>query len=116
MPIVILATPVKGRPGHFTAHAGARLLCSSTREPFLAGARRLLELGYEPKAVIVLRGPGSTTDRLRSTVGSAARLTVEESDRRSPRFRLWKAPPAREGSPFIAPIQNSDVPVMEAAE
>jgi hypothetical protein len=100
MPTTIIAiSPSAARPGLFEARCDGRLLCVSST-PHLAGARELIKLGYSPAAILVTRR--GSVDCLRSTVGAAARLTVAEDDRDPPRFRAWKAPQSREGSPPIA--------------
>jgi hypothetical protein len=104
VPIIIIVEPI-ARPGYFQTRVGSRALCTS-REPFLAGARALLQAGYAASAAIVMRSPGCDVDRLRSTIGAAARLTVSEDTVKSPRFRRFKArqdaPRLGEGSPRIA--------------
>jgi hypothetical protein len=96
--VVIIVSPVPARPGNFEARWNGRLLCVSAK-PFLDGARRLLELGQDPCSTLIMRGPGSTVDRLRSTINVAARLTVAEGEMDPPRFRRWKGAHSREGSP-----------------
>jgi hypothetical protein len=100
--VIITAAPL-GRPGYFQARFSARVLCAATRIPFLDGARRLLELGYEPDTIIVLRHADSDIDCLRATIGVAAKLTVRDRDRDGIRFESWNAGPAPRGSPPIAP-------------
>ena len=113
--IVIVVTPVANRPGRFTARLGDQVLIESSHQPLLDGARRLIELGHDPDAILAMRHAGSSdTDALRSTVGSAAMLAVSEGERDRPRFRCWKASPFREGSPSIAPSQRLDHPEPEA--
>ena len=55
-------------------------------------ARRLLDLGHDPSAKLVMRHAGSDVDSLRATVDAAAKLTVKEDDS-VPRFRRWKPSP-----------------------
>lgn len=62
-------------------------LVKSSRQPFLDGARELLRRGIDPVTPIVMRRPGSATDALRSTIGAAAKLTVDEGTQR---FRSWQ--------------------------
>jgi hypothetical protein len=108
--IIIIAVPIAARPDYFEARVADWVLCAATRIPFLDGARRLIELGHDPRATIVLRAPASSTDRLRSTIGAAARLTVAEGDADPPRFRRWKGPQSREGSPRTAEFGSADSP------
>src|SRR5262245_46358965 len=66
--LAIIAAPTS-RPGIFAARLeGAdRDLVASTRQPLLDGARRLLELGYDPSLALVMRHEGRTIEALRST-------------------------------------------------
>src|SRR5262245_26239410 len=106
--IIIIAVPLRARPGYFEARlADQVVLCAATRVPFLDGARRLLEFGHDARAAVVMRGPDSLVDRLRSTIGVAARLTVAEGDLDPPRFRRWKGPQSREGSPRTAEFSSA---------
>jgi hypothetical protein len=82
------------QPGVFAAKVDGRLICRS-RTPFCTSARLLIERGYAPGAIMVMRHVGNSTDALIATIGAAARLTVEEGDR-EPRFRFWK--PFRAGA------------------
>jgi hypothetical protein len=75
--------------GKFTARLDGRELCVSTK-PFLDAARVLMVEGVDPETVLQMRHEGSTTVALRSTVGTAAGLTVLEGDLR-PRFARWQA-------------------------
>jgi hypothetical protein len=89
MEIVIIATPLADKPGRFEARlADGKLLCASTRQPLLDGARELLKHGIDPKAQIVMRHYNSTVDALRSTIGVAAKLTVKEEP--NVRFGKWE--------------------------
>jgi hypothetical protein len=105
--IALVLHPVPGRPGAHDAMHGGRRLCRS-RQPFLDGARALLAAGVAPETVLEARHRGSAIVALRSTVGEAARWTIEESDRDGLRRRLWRprpsevreeAPPSRAGAP-----------------
>ena len=75
--VIIVATAIGD--GKFAASRGDRLLVAATRMPLLDGARVLLADGIDPRAVLVLRHAGSTTDALTARLGEAARLSVEES-------------------------------------
>jgi hypothetical protein len=74
--------------GKFAARLGGRELCAS--KPFLDAARVLLAEGADPATVLQMRHEGGSTPALRSTVGTAAGLTVLEGDLR-PRFARWQA-------------------------
>jgi hypothetical protein len=80
------------------AGGGAEMV---SRTPFLTAARKLIELGYSPKVVLIMRRAGAEVDSLRSSIGTAAALTVEDGPDGRPRFRPWKAfgaRPARKSS------------------
>jgi hypothetical protein len=64
-----------------------------SREPLLAVARWLAGQGWPERTVIEVRHRGERHVALRSTLGVAARLTVEDGRDGRPRFRTWKAPP-----------------------
>jgi hypothetical protein len=76
-------------PGKYDAYLGTRLLVSGSRQPFLDGCRELLRLGFDPGAIVTMKRIGSETEALRGQIGTAAKLTVDESD--MPRLRRWKA-------------------------
>jgi hypothetical protein len=93
--IVVLARP----GGTFEARWQDRILCRS-RQPFLDGARALLALGLPPETVLVMRHAGSDTEALRSTIGAASRLTVQENDKTGPALRRWNAFPRDRMRPY----------------
>jgi hypothetical protein len=76
------------RKGRYEAHLGERVLCTS-KKPFFDAARRLIALGFDPGIALVMRHAGSETECLRSTIGAAAALTVEDT-KYGPEFRPWK--------------------------
>jgi hypothetical protein len=104
---LVIVTP-NGAPGHYDAVVDGELMVRASRVPFCDAARVLLERGVDGNSWLVMRHAGSETDSLRGKVGVAAKLTVAEGERDSPRFRLWKAPHSREGSPYIAKNQKCD--------
>ena len=82
----------KSRPGRFIACLGERVLHSATRQPLLDCARILLGEGADPTARIEMRHAGAEYVALSSTIGAAAKLTVEElTNNGVPRFRTWRA-------------------------
>src|SRR5262249_8464752 len=99
--ILILIEPV-GR-GQFSARLanGGRIIVRSSRRPFLDAARRLLDLGYDPTAVLVMRHAGSDADSLTAQIGMAAKLRVKE-DRRGLRIVQWEPIPRRVKAPASA--------------
>jgi hypothetical protein len=74
--IEIVAYPVD-RHGHFAVYFVGTTICHRTRQPLLDAARRLLGLAHPPEAVLILWRDGVAS--LRSRLGNAAGLTVEES-------------------------------------
>lgn len=64
--------------GRFKASSGERVLVTSSRQPFLAAARILKGYGMAEDTPIAMRHRGQDYDALRSTVGKAARLTVDD--------------------------------------
>jgi hypothetical protein len=71
--------------------------------------------GRDPASKIVMRH-ASGTDSLRARLSVAARLTVEESDRRPPRFKRWRPRYVGEGSSRIADDDGGATTLPEAAE
>jgi hypothetical protein len=76
--MIIKVSPLADAPGRFLAQLGDRVLVASSRQPFLDAARVLLADGCDPATVIVMRHAASDFDALRSTVGFAAGLVVED--------------------------------------
>ena len=98
--ITITVTPLPKRPGVFRACTlGAPLVVS--RQPLLDGARELLRRGASPDATLILRHAGADYDALRSTIGTAAKLTVDEDGGGSgcPKLRRWKPPQTMDQRP-----------------
>jgi hypothetical protein len=63
----------------FNTYLGDRLLCSSSRTPFVDAARALIAAGHDPEATLVMRHRGSNHDALWAKLGYAATLTVSGS-------------------------------------
>ena len=80
---------VAGR-GSFRAMVGERVLVIASRTPFLSAARVLLAEGIDPRTRIWMKHAHSSVVSLRSTVGEAAGLTVDETS--APRFQKYVAP------------------------
>lgn len=74
--LIVVVRPTKR--GKFVAYLGERQISRPTFTPFLAAARTLVDLGYDPATKIVMCHYGSDTEALVSTIGKAAALTVEE--------------------------------------
>jgi hypothetical protein len=96
--IVIVVTPAARPVGAFHAWLRGRLICTSPT-PFYESARRLLREGASPAAVLIMRHRGDTHDALRSTVGTAARYTVEANKHGGLRLRLYRPPEGGRASP-----------------
>jgi hypothetical protein len=91
------------------------LLCRS-RQPFLDGARELLAAGYPATAIIAMKHAGSHVEALRSTVGAAARLTVETDEQGTPIFRQWRGPRTRGAAPPVHYSESPDLLIVGAAK
>jgi len=96
-PLVITVSPATNADGQrayskrgplFDCKVEGRLIVERSHQPFLEGARWLVELGYDPEALLVMRHAGSDLDSLRATIGAAARLTIKERNG-APRFERW---------------------------
>jgi hypothetical protein len=84
--MMIIVTPTAKRKECYEARLGdGRVLVTASKQPFVDSARRLIELGYDPATVLVMRHAGSDTDCLTAQIGAAAKLRVKE-DRNGPRF------------------------------
>jgi hypothetical protein len=97
-PLVITITQTT--PNHYEVRHRNVLLCRSA-QPLLDGARELLARGCDPSSSLVMRREGSTLDALRTRVGVAAGLTVDETNMR---FARWKPRPSQIGRASIAPF------------
>jgi hypothetical protein len=97
--IIVIVAPLDRR-GRFSARLiDGRPLVSSSCLPFCEAARELVRLGYPPELVLLMPHEGSSVVALRSIIGTAAKLTVEDSGRGPPSFRAWKPFISPEGSP-----------------
>ena len=93
-PLLIVIEETSQRRGKFSAHLlDGRKLLSSNRQPLLDAARVLLAQGIPPETPLAMQHKGSATIAMTSTVGEAAKLTVEEEPG-GPRFRKWRPFPA----------------------
>jgi len=77
----------------YEARCGGELLATS-RTPFFAAARALLERGHSPDDDLTMRHEGQQVVALRATLGKAAGITVIENETAGPRFGRYRAPPA----------------------
>jgi hypothetical protein len=88
--ITVIVAPTLRRNGCYVARLEekGRVLCVSTK-PFLDAAHRLINLGLDPSITLLMHSTGSETESLRSTIGTGAALTVENT-KYGPRLRPWK--------------------------
>jgi hypothetical protein len=86
--IAITVTP-NARNGRYRAYIKAEEepLCAS-RQPFLDSARKLLARGHDPQMMLIMGWAGEKDWALRSSLGVAAKLTVDEHNGT---FANWKA-------------------------
>ena len=85
MTVVLLIKP-SGRAGRFLGYVGDELIVTS-RQPFLDGARALLERGYDPATPYNMRHANSEVlSFVTTTIGHAAGLTVDDSRTRIRKF------------------------------
>jgi hypothetical protein len=98
MPTIEIRIHAIDRRGNFATTLGGKILCARTKTPFLDSARRLIEVGHDPQALLVMFREGKPC--LLGRLGDAASLTV---DQERMRFVRWKAfpsgavgPPVRE--------------------
>jgi hypothetical protein len=75
--------------GRFAASLGQRLLCRS-KTPLLTAARILQAEGIPDDTPISMTHEGSSVVSMKSTVGKAASLIVEETDARGPKFKTYR--------------------------
>jgi hypothetical protein len=75
--------------GKFVVMLDGRRLCVS-RQPLLEAARVLIREGIDPTTPIATRHTGADFDAMTSTVGAAAKWTVEEGNTVSPTLRRWR--------------------------
>jgi hypothetical protein len=90
--LAIVLHPLPASPGRYAARHGDRVLCRS-RQPFFDAGRALLAGGSPPETALEARHTGSDIVAMRSTVGEAAKWTIEERDRGGMRRIPWKPHP-----------------------
>ncbi len=67
-PLILTVAP-RGPKGIFIGRIEGTALCvRATRNPMLAVARSLLDIGIDPKTVLILRNYGSATDRVSGSI------------------------------------------------
>jgi hypothetical protein len=99
----VTVSPI-GRRGRFRAEIAGRIIVDSSKQPFLDGARVLISEGYARAIILAMWHANATAFALRSTIGAAAKLAVEDDG--TPRFRRWKP---WDGSPGSAPNHPAGV-------
>ena len=86
----IISIEPSTRPGRVAAHSSDSHTVTTTT-PLLDGARYWLNRGANPDATITtIWSSGSTDWSLRSTIGHAAKLTVEDNSLGKPVFRRYR--------------------------
>jgi len=89
------------------------------RTPLLNAARVLLASGTAPETPLTMIHEGSDVVSIRTTVGAAAGLVVEETENRGPSFRKHRPFPSeiaqevRRGSPRTAVINRDDAECLQ---
>jgi hypothetical protein len=102
-PVIVVSSTESA--GHFQARLerSNEVLVKNSRQPFLDAARVLVERGYDPGVLLVMKHLGSDTVSLRAPLRKAAKLTVEEGPH-GPRFVGFRTDPrTRIAAPPIAP-------------
>jgi hypothetical protein len=92
-PIIIVVSPTESA-GYFQAKLQGtdEVLVQKSRQPFLDAARVLVEKGYDPSVLLVMKHLGRDIIALRAPLGKAAKLTVEEGPH-GPRFVAFRTGP-----------------------
>ena len=94
--IELIVRPNPRGYGPYSVYLGETLVCR-TEQPFYAGARALLKLGYSPDAVYLMRHYGSPHPSfIPTTLGKAAKFTVHENDKDGLRVSTYKPYPLKE--------------------
>jgi hypothetical protein len=81
-------------PDKFDAFLSDERIARAATAPFCCAARVLIERGWPPDTILVMRHRCSTTESFRTPINVAAQLTVRE-DRCGPRFDRWRPMPLR---------------------
>jgi hypothetical protein len=96
--ITIVVSPVVGAPGRFEARLDGDCIVASSRTPFCDAARRLIDLGYDGAAILVMKHAGTDVVALWAPLLKAAKLTVEEGPH-GPRFVAFRTGPRTRVAP-----------------
>lgn len=92
--MILVVSETSRRCGRFDGFINGEQIVASSHQPMFDAARELLRRGAMPQDRIVMRHAGSSVDSLKSMVGDAARLAVEETGG-APQYRVWRAFPSR---------------------
>jgi hypothetical protein len=74
----------------FDGEVDGRPIGTRSTTPFCDAARALLAQEADPATVLVMRHKGEDRDALRSTIGTAAGLTVKDRGDGKPHFAKWR--------------------------
>ncbi len=67
---------------------------TTSRAAFYDAARKLIEQGHDPQALLIMRHAGSDVDCLKQPpLGMAAKLAIEDSDKRGLHVRSYRPRP-----------------------
>jgi len=89
--IVLVISPAR-KPGRFLGYVDGELIVQS-RQPFLDGARVLLERGHAPSIPYNMRRANSDVPSfVTTTIGHAAELRVDEARTRFRKFVQFEEP------------------------
>jgi hypothetical protein len=109
--IDIIVTVVPIGADKFEVRQGGRVLIRASRTPFCDAARRLIAEGHPPGSVLAMRRLGEADFALRSKLGQATKLTVDDTRYGTPRLRRWRPPPGAGASPPVrSSPQNAPTP------
>ncbi len=93
MHLVLSPGALTTRGQRYVATDASDRVWATSRQPFYAAARALLEAGHSPDEVLTASHAGSSIVAMRSTIGEAAKWTVEEDANGRMRRRPWQARP-----------------------
>ncbi len=116
--VIRLTRSAKGkiRPGRaplFTVYLDGEVLLETTT-PLSAGARALLDQGYDPAELVTVRVEDRDHDSFKPiTIGEAAKWTVRENVGVGPKLGRWMPYPSTPGTP---PERKSPSPLPEVPQ
>jgi len=90
---MILTLRPLGRGRYAAALTDGRILVEC-KTPIFSAARQLIREGVSEREPLIVHHVGSSTISTTTTVGTAARLTAEETDARGPRLRKYRPLPS----------------------